>query len=556
MRRTLVAVLAILLPAAVVRAELTPAEVAILAVRSSAQSRELAEYYALKRHIPKEQICLLDVEAGETVSRNDWETRIRPSIRNWLVSNQLDRKIRCFVTTWDVPLKIGPVDTSHPTVALIQNQLESSRTLRQERIRRLAGEIDGLLPDDQRPERDVPAGDAPHKQFVEFLEAASKDAQIRLRKGQEQNSPAVQGYVNQLERLYTEGGGVTAIMRSLQIQMQNNPQPPIKVQRMFEFHRGEMIGLRAGINVITSARESVERDLQTMALIQQSDGLLGTLAWIEQTRELWQKNETYSSFDSELALLHFPPYGLLRWQASPWHYSFPPTSRELLPPALMVARLEAPTFEQARRLIDVALETEQTGLSGKVYLDARGIPPEKVSAPGSYADFDQSLRDLAKLLKEHTSLVVILDDKSELFQRGECPDAALYCGWYSLAEYVDAFDWRPGSVGYHLASGEAKTLRQPSSNVWCKRMLESGVAATLGPTFEPYLTSFPRPLDFFPLLLTGQLTLAETYAATNPFSSWVMVLVGDPLYNPFRNAPQIERRDLPVHLQRLVPEQP
>ena len=43
--------------------------------------------------------------------------------------------------------------------------------------------------------------------------------------------------------------------------------------------------------------------------------------------------------------------------------------------------------------------------------------------------------------------------------RGNDPDAALYCGWYSLAKYVDAFDWKPGAVAYHLASSEAHTLR-------------------------------------------------------------------------------------------------
>jgi hypothetical protein len=35
--------------------------------------------------------------------------------------------------------------------------------------------------------------------------------------------------------------------------------------------------------------------------------------------------------------------------------------------------------------------------------------------------------------------------------------------------------------------------------------------------------------------MSGQYSLAEVFALTNPFLSWRMILVGDPLYNPFKN---------------------
>ena len=105
---------------------------------------------------------------------------------------------------------------------------------------------------------------------------------------------------------------------------------------------------------------------------------------------------------------------------------------------------------------------------------------------------------------EQTTIEVVLNTGPELFKAGECPDAALYCGWYSLAKYVDAFDWQRGAVAYHLASSEAATLRDPGSQVWCKKMIEDGVAATIGPVYEPYLMAFPRPEQFFGLLLEGR----------------------------------------------------
>jgi uncharacterized protein (TIGR03790 family) len=216
----------------------------------------------------------------------------------------------------------------------------------------------------------------------------------------------------------------------------------------------------------------------------------------------------------------------------------------------MVSRITAPTLEAARKLIEASIAVERKGLRGKVYLDARGVRWDPKREPrGSYGHYDQSLRDLAERLKAHTRLEVVLDDKPELFAPRTCPDAALYCGWYSLGKYVDAFTWVPGAVGYHIASGEAVDLRTAGSTSWCPAMLQRGVAATMGPTFEPYLTAFPLPDDFFPLLLTGRYTLVEAYYRTLPLNSWAMLLVGDPLYNPFKAAPALDESALPPRLR-------
>ena len=51
---------------------------------------------------------------------------------------------------------------------------------------------------------------------------------------------------------------------------------------------------------------------------------------------------------------------------------------------------------------------------------------------------------------------------------------------------------------------------------------------------EPYTVGFPKPAEFFGFLATGKYTLAECYAKTVLFASWMTALVGDPLYNPFK----------------------
>jgi uncharacterized protein (TIGR03790 family) len=63
-------------------------------------------------------------------------------------------------------------------------------------------------------------------------------------------------------------------------------------------------------------------------------------------------------------------------------------------------------------------------------------------------------------------------------------------------------------------------------------MLTHGVTATLGPVAEPYLSAFPNPKEFLLELLDGK-TLVEAFFRTQPFCSWQMLLIGDPLYTPF-----------------------
>ena len=203
---------------------------------------------------------------------------------------------------------------------------------------------------------------------------------------------------------------------------------------------------------------------------------------------------------------------------------------------IVVSRLDGPSEEIVRRIIDDSLQAEKEGLQGKAYFDARWPDPGDKEVKGGYGFYDRAIHKTARLVEKSKRMEVVIDSQEKLFQPGECPDAALYCGWYSLAHYVDAFTWVRGAVGFHIASQECQTLKNKGSQVWCKMMLEKGVAATLGPVAEPYVQTFPIPDLFFGLLLDGRLTLAECYALSNPFWSWQMVLIGDPLYRPFRNS--------------------
>jgi uncharacterized protein (TIGR03790 family) len=237
--------------------------------------------------------------------------------------------------------------------------------------------------------------------------------------------------------------------------------------------------------------------------------------------------ETNASVDSELSMVLFETYDLYRWQPN----VLKKDSRGLGLRTLMVSRLDGPSPEIAKGLVDKSMAAEKTGLRGIAYIDSRGLKGKDL-----YSQFDRSLRNLAAFTRSKTQMRAIEEATGKLFSPGSCPETAIYCGWYSLKKYVDAFDFVDGAIGYHIASFEAVSLRNPRSGQWCASLLEDGIAATLGPVAEPYLHSFPEPRAFFGELYEGK-CLVEAYYRTKPFNSWQLLLVGDPLYIPFKNIP-------------------
>ena len=232
--------------------------------------------------------------------------------------------------------------------------------------------------------------------------------------------------------------------------------------------------------------------------------------------------------DSELSMVLFGAYELYQWQPNQLNKNsgYP----EGLNFTIMVSRLDGPTPQIARGLVDKAIKVEKTGLKGIAYIDSRGLPYDKL--PYSPGHFDQQLRDLVVLLRFRTNMEVKEERTEKLFGPGNCPQTAIYCGWYSLKKYVDSFDFVDGAIGYHIASFEAVDLRDPNSSEWCPSMLVHGVTATIGAVAEPYLYSFPNPREFFTELIDGK-CLADAFYRTQPFCSWQLILIGDPLYRPF-----------------------
>ncbi len=386
---------------------LEPDEILIIANSDIPASTQIAQYYRARRSIPSANILALPLGTSldDTISRADYKKTIAEPIIAKLYSPELIGKIKCLLTTYGVPIKVGkgePLKGREKILKSLQKQIQELKT------------------------------------------ANNKTGQA---------APA------------------------------------------------------------QSTTQKEKNDRRLAGLQSQVDRILG--------------KETDASVDSELSMVLCGDYDLYRWQPNRLKNDVLGLNFD----TLMVSRLDGPAPQIARNLVDKAIAAEKTGLNGTAYIDSRGIPDDK--KPYSYGHFDQSLRDLAILITLRTQIPVVQNSTEQLFQPGQCPGTAIYCGWYSVKKYIDAFEFADGAVGYHISSFEAADLRDPNSTQWCPAMLTRGITATIGAVTEPYLHSFPEPKEFFLELFNGR-CLVEAFYYTKRFNSWQMVLIGDPLYTPFR----------------------
>lgn len=254
-----------------------------------------------------------------------------------------------------------------------------------------------------------------------------------------------------------------------------------------------------------------------------------------------RRNE--AAVDSELACLAVceRPYTLAGPLSNPFYTTTNAAGIHLTNGLLMVARLDGPTPEIARALVDKALEAERDGLWGRAYIDQRG-PVE----PGLRLGEDW-LRMAAGVCHQ-LGFETVVDTNAGVFAT-EFPmsHVAFYAGWYS--EHVSGalarseVEFMPGAFAYHLHSFSGANLRSTTQN-WVGPLLARGATITMGSVDEPYLGGTPDIATFAARLIFHGFSFGEAaYAAQNALS-WQTTVVGDPLYRPFGRRPQDVHMDL------------
>ena len=535
------AVVPVLASATASRAALGPDQVALVVNAKVPASRELAEFYAQRRNIPPGRIIAVDLPfPAEEVPFEQYDTVVAPAIRKQLRDNGLRDKVTCLVTFYGVPLRIaGKLNTpaQQAELAAVQQEMQKAQAQLEAAVGEaevMAKEVGG--PFNPAQGRDVAKlADRAGSAMTRVLQAVAQ-----MPAGERRD-----GLFRRLNRLVeTVSGRAGAIERFSQPGLAALSPDPVTPQQAAEA-RKQAEDAKRQFEAAEKAPASPQTFETMRSVVREHFGLFRYVALLQAQFAAYQTKETESAFDSELALLWWEDgYPRYRWQANPLNFkvrSVPAGTQ----PTLMVTRLDGPTPEVVDRVILSSLKAEKEGLRGQVVLDGRGI-----KAADGYGRYDQSIRSLAELLKARTQLKLTVDDTENIMVPGPAApkDVAVYCGWYSLRNYVPAFQFNEGAVGFHVASSELVSLRGENEKGWVRGLLNDGVAATLGPVAEPYLHAFPPADEFFPVLMTGKLTLAEAYWKTTPLTSWMVSCVGDPLYTPYKANPVLKMEDLPDRL--------
>jgi len=235
---------------------------------------------------------------------------------------------------------------------------------------------------------------------------------------------------------------------------------------------------------------------------------------------------TGAAVDSELALLPAPASPATAFLPNPLFQKTPAAAVKTRSQIIIVSRLDGPSFADCRQLVDNALLAEKNGLAGRAYVDLGGRYPEG----------DKWLRAAADTIAK-AGFDVSREETPALFcfeTRADAP--AFYLGWYAqnaAGRFADPWlRFAPGAIAFHLHSFSAATLRSDSQN-WVGPLVARGATLSFGNVAEPFLHLTTRPDTLVAALFDGA-QAGDAHALATPALSWQNVLVGDPLYQPFR----------------------
>lgn len=233
---------------------------------------------------------------------------------------------------------------------------------------------------------------------------------------------------------------------------------------------------------------------------------------------------TVASVDSELAILSQPGLPREGPLSNPYFQSDKPF-RDINIPILLVGRVDGPSPQRCKEMIDETILAERSGLWGNAYVDVSG---EEGYVNSSLLRAVENIRRIG--------ITTTVDEFDQPFsQLYPFKDPILYLGdGTAKAEksfQIPEFRFRPGSIAYATTANAALNLHSAKTN-WSGSLLGKGVAAVLANVEDPSLEIGFQPDVFTNRLCRGATLIESAYASARAFS-WMGVVVGDPLYQPF-----------------------
>jgi len=199
----------------------------------------------------------------------------------------------------------------------------------------------------------------------------------------------------------------------------------------------------------------------------------------------------------------------------------------------LVTRLDGPSAEEAIAMARRALSVEKNrsfGSRGFVRFDlfaGKAEEADRVNAAilRNYAVVRRQIRLSGRITPPESTAL-------PFFRPGSCFNTLFFLGW-GVDEYrPKVFSWVWGAVGLTLDPNSAATLHNPEAS-WVAGAIHGGITATIGLVGYDRADRALSVAALYRYLMAG-FTWAEAAYMCIPELSWQTVVIGDPLYTPFK----------------------
>jgi len=521
---------------------LKPAEIVVVVNRTVDESVALGRFYCDKRGVPTRNLIPLTLPSTGRISSADYDALLRDPLRKALADRGLTDKVQCLLTVYGVPWRLAPGPPPPEITRMVDwyravgakaERLVAANIMRMEAVgshfpptataQTDVADLASLFQDDPQVPPGLPDMNVLRGKFSQ----ATRQKVSALGQITDPTQRAIA--VRQIVGLYLNTFGLGSWESIVQMLGDQSPMVPADYKRKAAQRRDEARRLMGVKRPGQAEFDQIEANLLAS---EGAVGLYDSVVAMAVTTGNRGMVDSRAAVDSELALLLWSDYPRESWADNPLLWvnggRRQALERQYGGRALMTSRIDGPTVASVVRMVLDSIAVEQVGLTGRVYLDATGSEEHP---------YDRSLRELERKVSSKTDLPVVLEDTPLLFAPGECPDAALYAGWYSPRMYVESFTFTKGAVAFHMAEQEAQFLHDPKSPEWGPRLITDGVAATVAAAEPTRIQGVPLPSWFLGLILSGEITICEAYWRTIRNMSWRVMLIADPLYNPFKKNP-------------------
>jgi uncharacterized protein (TIGR03790 family) len=244
-----------------------------------------------------------------------------------------------------------------------------------------------------------------------------------------------------------------------------------------------------------------------------------------------ETDQSAASVDSELALvgLSYPPNGPV---PNPYLHRdelFDSTRLHFY----LVTRLDGPDPDEVISRVKDGLAVERDQAFGSRGFARFDLHPDETPLA---ARLNRAIQYCYRTMRRQERFMgrIELPENTILpfFRKDSAINTFFFVGWQEREYDPEVFSWVQGAVAVTLDPVTAATLKDPKKS-WVAAATQAGVVGSIGNVSDPGPAGRPSIAGLFEYIRSGY-TWAEAAYMCIPYLSWQTVVVGDPLYAPYR----------------------